>query len=377
MYLPALPTLTRDLHTSPSTAQLSLTFCLLGLALGQLLAGPISDARGRRGPLMMGLAVYAIASLLCVVAPNVWLLVILRLVQGAAGSAGIVIARAIVRDLYAGPAMTRFFALLMLVNGAAPILAPVAGGQLLRLTSWRGVFVVLAVLGVLMLLAVWLGLSETLLPDRRSVGGIVRTMSTFWRLLRDRTFMGYAWSQGLVTGAMFAYISGSPFVLQDIFGLSAQTFSLVFAMNGLGIIVASQCSGRLAGRIRASRILTVGLLYALFGGILLLLSVLTQGGLPLILPALFIVVSSVGIVGPPSTSLAMQKQGQSAGSAAALIGVPQLMIGAVIAPLVGLGGSHTAMPMAVIITVCTCGALMCYTGLIQFNQKVGQQHLDG
>src|SRR5947209_496990 len=194
MYLPALPSLSRDFGTGASQAQLTLSACLLGLALGQTSAGPLSDALGRRRPLLIGLGAYALASLLCVVAPSVFVLVVLRFVQGFAGAAGIVIARAVVRDLYSGVAVAQFFSLLMLVNGLAPILAPLFGGLLLRFTSWRGVFVVLAVIGMLLLLAAATGLDETLPPDRRQSGGIRATIMTFRQLLASRSFAGYALS---------------------------------------------------------------------------------------------------------------------------------------------------------------------------------------
>lgn len=235
MYLPALPKLATDLQTNTSLSQLSLTACMLGLSLGQLLAGPISDVRGRRKPLLIGLLTYALVSFLCAISPSIVTLIFLRFVQGLAGAAGIVISRAIVRDLYSGSELTRFFSLLMLVNGVAPIFAPIAGGQILRFTSWQGVFVALGLIGAIMLLLVIVGLPETLPMSRRSKGGILNTFTTFRSLVKDRAFMGYAVSQGLVIAAMFAYIAGSPFVLQELFGVSPQMFSLLFAINGLGI----------------------------------------------------------------------------------------------------------------------------------------------
>ncbi|PWK11560.1 multidrug effflux MFS transporter [Tumebacillus permanentifrigoris] len=365
MYLPALPTLADDMHTTTSLAQLSLTFCLIGLAVGQLLAGPLSDARGRRMPLIVGILIYILSSLLCAVVPSIWMLIVLRFIQGASGAAGIVIARAIVRDLYAGTEMTKFFALLMLVNGVAPILAPVTGGQLLRVTSWHGVFIVLALLGVLMLIGVITSLPETLPLEKRSTGGIKKTLATMRNLLSDRVFMGYAWSQGLVTAAMFGYISGSPFVLQDLFGVSPQLFSVLFAINGIGIIIAGQVTARLAVRYGETRVFLGGLVYASIGGLGLLTMILTGAGLVAVMIPLFLVVSAVGIVGPTSTSLAMQNQGRNAGSAAALIGVPQLIAGAIAAPLVGLGGSHTATPMGMTIAIADVGAIVLYALLVR------------
>jgi DHA1 family bicyclomycin/chloramphenicol resistance-like MFS transporter len=364
LYLPSLPILAKGLNTSTSLAQLSLTFCLLGLSLGQLLAGPLSDTRGRRVPLLLGLVLYTVSSLLCAFSSSIWVLILLRFIQGVAGSAGIVIARAIVRDLYSGSEMTKFFSLLMLVNGAAPILAPIIGGQLLRVTSWRGVFIVLSIVGVIMLLSAFFGLPETLPVHRRAKGGIKNTLSTFRNLVSDRSFMGYALSQGLVTTAMFAYISGSPFVLQDIFGVSPQMFSLFFAINGFGIIIASQITGRLAGRIGETKLLLTGLGIATVGGILLLAMILLGAGLAAILPPLFMVVSSVGMVSSASFSLAMQNQGGAAGSASALLGLLSYVSGGIVAPLAGIAGNHSAVPMGIIIAAAEAGAVLSYATLI-------------
>ncbi|WP_132745234.1 multidrug effflux MFS transporter [Scopulibacillus darangshiensis] len=365
MYLPSLPALAADLHTSASLAQLSLTACLLGLALGQLFVGPYSDVHGRRMPLIAALVCYVVATFLCAVIPSIWGLIALRFIQGAAGSAGIVISRAMVRDLYSGSELTKFFSLLMLVNGAAPILAPVTGGLLLKVTSWHGVFIVLAAIGVLMLLAALFSLRETLPIQSRSEGGIRNTLLTFRRLLVDRVFMGYALSQGLVMAAMFGYISGSPFVLQNIYNVSPLMFSVIFASNGLGIIIATQISGRLAGAVSETKLLISGLILAALGSIVLLFMILIGAPLAAILPPLFIVVSSVGIVTTTSFSLAMQNQERSAGSASALLGVLPFIAGAIVAPLVGIGGSHTAVPMGVVIAVCDIGAVICFALLIR------------
>lgn len=360
MYLPALPALADDLHTSASMVQLSLTACLLGLALGQLVAGPVSDVQGRRKPLMIGLIVYALSSLACAFAPTVWGLVMLRFIQGVAGAAGIVISRAIVRDMYSGTELTKFFSLLMLINGAAPILAPIFGGQLMRFTSWQGVFIVLGLIGVVMLLLVMFGMQETLPLERRMKGGFKTTMTVFRGLARNRVFMGYALASGLVTAAMFAYISGSPFVLQEIYGVTPQMFSLIFAMNGLGIIIAGQVTGRLTGRVSDTKLLITGLGLATLGGVSLLVALLLEAGLIAVLVPLFFVVASVGIVNTTSFSLAMQDQGQAAGTASALLGVLTFIIGGVVAPFVGIGGSTTAIPMGVIIAVAEVGAVLCY-----------------
>ncbi|WP_106768706.1 multidrug effflux MFS transporter [Paenibacillus faecalis] len=370
MYLPSLPELAGSMNTTTSLAQLSLTACLIGLAAGQLLSGPLSDIRGRRFPLLIGMVVYGAASLLCAFSTSIEMLIAFRFIQGLAGSAGIVISRAIVRDMYSGTELTKFFSMLMLVNGAAPILSPIIGGQLLKFTSWRGVFIVLTFIGAAMLLAVLFGLPETLSREKRSKGGISSTLSTFGALIRDRRFISLALCQGFVSAAMFAYISGSPFVLQDIFGVSPQSFGIIFAVNGIGIIIASQMTGRLAGRVHERVLFRSGITLASIGGLNLLLAIVSEAGLAFILPSLFIVVASVGIVNTAGASLALQNYGHAAGSASALLGLLSYILGALIMPLVGIMGSGTAIPMGLVIIGADLGAILCYLLLVSKNNKV-------
>ncbi|MBO1627716.1 multidrug effflux MFS transporter [Bacillus arachidis] len=369
MYLPSLPKLTDDLQTNASLAQLTLTACLLGLSVGQLFVGSISDIYGRRKPLIIALIMYVASSLLCAVAPSIWSLVLLRFLQGASGSAGIVISRAMVRDMYSGSEMTKFFSLLMLVNGAAPILAPIIGGQLLQFTSWRGVFIVLGAISIFMLVSATFVLRETLPLEERETGGLVGTLATYRNLLKDRLFMGYALSQGLVSAAMFAYISGSPFVLQNIYGASPQEFSVFFAINGIGIIIASQITGRLAGKLSEKALFVAGIGMAAAGGISLLLTIVLGIGLIGVLCSLFLVVSSVGVVSTTGFSLAMKNQKQAAGTASALLGLLQFISGALVAPLVGIGGSNTALPMGIVIALCEVGAVLCYIFMAKPSEK--------
>ncbi len=369
MYLPAFPNIETELHTSGSMVQLSLTACLIGLALGQMVAGPVSDQRGRKIPLIIGLFVYILASLLCAWLPSIEALIVCRFIQGVAGAAGIVISRAISRDMYSGTALTRFSATLMLVNGAAPILAPIIGGQLLQFMSWRGVFFVLAAIGAVMLVAVLLCLGETLPAERRSSGGFGKTMSDFGALLKDGQFIGLALAQGFVMASMFAYISGSPFVIQNLYGASPQMFSLFFAMNAIGIVGAGQFAGRMAGRIPERRLFVVGIAVAATGGTALLASVLFGAGIVPVLMSIFIAVASVGLVTTTGFSLAMQRHGHSAGSAAALLGVLSFVFGGAVAPLVGLAGTHTALPMGIVMAGATWIAAVCYTGLVRRPNK--------
>ena len=370
MYLPALPILADDLQTSTSYAQLSLTACMFGLALGQLFAGPLSDVKGRRFPLIGGLVLFSIASILCIVVPSIETFIALRFIQGAAGAAGIVISRAIVRDLYSGIELTKFFALLMLVNGAGPIIAPVIGGQLLQFTSWRGVFFVLSLIGIVSLIGVLFGLGETLTKENRANGGLKQILKIYLHIMKDKVFMGYVFAQSLVGAAMFAYISGSPFVLQKIYDLSPQMFSLCFAINGAGIIVASQLTGRLVGHISEAKLLLTGLTSAALAGISLLVAVLVDAPLLGILIPLFIVVSSVGVVNTTTFGLAMKNQAKTAGSASALFGLVTFLLGGTLAPLVGIAGENTAVPMGIVIAIADVGALFIYLLVIRKGRKI-------
>jgi DHA1 family bicyclomycin/chloramphenicol resistance-like MFS transporter len=324
-----------------------------------LVIGPLSDRVGRRVPLICAVVTYAVASLLCAVAPTVGALIGLRLVQGLAGAGGIVISRAVVRDLRAGAAAVRLFSSLMLVTGLAPILAPVAGGQLLALTSWRGIFFALSILAALIAALAALGLRETLPVERRSTSGLRRTVQLMGELLRDRSFVGHALAAGLTFGALFAYISGSSFALQGIYGLSPQLYSLTFAMNGLGLVAASQINARLVERLGPTRLLRRALACVVVGALTLLVVVAVGGlGVGAVLAPMFVIVSSLAFVMPNATALALADHPAVAGTASALLGVIQFLFGAVAAPLVGVAGPDTAVPMGVVMATFAVGALI-------------------
>jgi len=367
MYLPALPSLSRDLGGSASLVQLTLTACLLGLASVLVIAGPLRDSMGRRRPLFVGLAVSTLASLLCSFAPSVPVLVVLRLIQGTAAASGVVIARAVVRDVFKGNDVARFFALTMLIMGLAPILAPLLGGQILRFTSWRGVFLVLAAIGVILLVASFLGLSETLEPERRRLGGIRNTLATFRGLAADRVFAGYALTSGLSMGAVFTYVSGAPFVLEDIYGVSPQIFGLAFGANALCIVLTGQIGGRLVERIGSLRLLAAGLGVASAGGLFVLAAVVLGLGLSGVLPGFLLVVASTGLINPNATALALADHAHQAGSAAALMGLLYYVVGGAVAPLAGIGGTHTALPMAVVIALLDVAAVSTFVILTRFR----------
>ncbi|MFJ2716041.1 multidrug effflux MFS transporter [Streptomyces sp. NPDC087437] len=367
MYLPSLPEVTRSLHAPAATVQLTLTACLAGMALGQIVVGPMSDRWGRRRPLLAGLAVYVLATALCALAPNVETLVAFRLAQGLSGAAGIVIARAVVRDLYDGVAMARFFSTLMLISGVAPIVAPLIGGQILRVTDWRGVFVVLTVVGALLAVVVWTRLPETLPPARRHGGGVAETLGSMRRLLADRAFTGYLLAGGFAFAALFAYIAASPFVIQEIYGASPQTYSLLFGLNSVGLVVVGQINGRvLVGRVRLDRVLAVGLavvILAATGLLLMAAGVFGDVGLVPVAAALFVLMSAMGVTLPNTQALALMRTRQHAGSASALLGTSSFLIGAVASPLVGIAGEHTAVPMALVQLAAALVALVCFMGM--------------
>ncbi len=363
MYLPAFPHIAADFATTPSAIQASLSACILGLALGQLVVGPISDAVGRRRPLFVGLAVYALMSVLCALAPTAPLLVAARFAQGLAGSAALVIATAVARDLYHGAAAARFFSTLMLVMGLAPILAPVLGAQMLRLVSWHGIFLVLAAAGLALIAVMVRVLPETLPPENRRPGGLGNTLTAFAGVLRDRVFLGNAAVAGLAFAAMFAYIAGSPFVLQKIYGVSAQDFALVFGANALGLIALSQVNGKLVHRVGPRRLTVAGLVALAVGAVVLQAAVLLDFGLWGVLAGLFVVVASQGLVAPNVSAMALGNHGRNAGSASALLGTVRFLVGAIAAPLVGLAGEGTALPMAGIIGLCAMAALALFLGL--------------
>ena len=360
LYLPALPQLAGELEASPSAAQLTITACLIGLAVGQVVAGPLSDRLGRKRPLMIGLVAYALASLACAFAWSISILLLLRLIQGLAGGAGIVIARAVARDLHEGRLLVIFFSRLVLVSGLAPVIAPVLGGQLNRVMTWRGIFGVLAGIGVVLVLAGLLGLKESLPPEKRVAGGIVATLRGFGLLIKDRFFVGVALAAGLAGASMFAYIAGGTFVLQQIYGLSPQGFSLAFGVNSVGIMTAAQVSGRLTRRLSPIRVLAVGLTVNATGSLCLAVSVLLGLGLPFVLGSLFVMVSAIGLILPTSTALALSNYPERAGTASALLGLLQYLVGGLAAPLVGLAGEETAVPLGLVTVSASAGACLVF-----------------
>jgi MFS transporter, DHA1 family, multidrug resistance protein len=365
IYLPGLPQLARDVGASPSRAQLTVTMFLVGLALGQVLAGPLSDVHGRRRPLIVGMATFTFASLACALAPNLYALAAMRLFQGTVASAGMAIGRAVVRDLYSGAAAARYLSRMMLIIGLAPILAPLLGGQILRFTSWRGLFVALALLGLALVFMSARLLPETLPVDRRRSAGLGETRRAFALLLTDRDFVGVVLVCGFGGAALIAYLAGSSFVLEDVYGVSPQLYGVFFGLSALVMVTGAQINAHLVGRISPRRLLGRGLMIMVVAAILLLIAVSFRGaGVVAMMPPLMLLMFSWGFIQSNAIALALTDHPQIVGSAAALLGVSQYALGGVVAPLVGIGGDHTALPMAVVIAGCGIAAAVALKCLV-------------
>ena len=366
MYLPALPTVQLDMGISASLAQMTLTMTMLGMALGQIFAGPVSDRYGRKWPLAAGMMIFTLSTVGCVWAQDIMLFLFFRFVSGFAGASGIVIAKAIARDVCEGPELTKFFAMLMMVNGLAPIIAPVIGGQILLFTSWRGVFVLLVAVGLFQLIATLI-YKETLPTDKR-LKGLQESFAKFPLLLKNRYFLGHCLVQCFVFGAFFSYLAGSSFVFQNIFHVSPQMFSLIFGGIGAGLLLAGALPARLAGRVEDVKMLQISLIVPLVGAVLLLLAFSAEAGMAIILPVLFLTITPLSVMGAASFSLALSRQGKNAGSASALIGFFSMILGGCMMPLVGIAGDHTAIPMCVIM-ICGYGL-----GYVVFRLMIAPEH---
>ncbi len=371
MYLPSFPEIADDLGVRASLVQLSLTACLVGLAVGQVIVGPISDAKGRRKPLLVCILLFAFSSLFCAIAPNITTFVAARFLQGLTASAGIVLSRAVVRDVFSGRELTKFFALLMVINATAPLIAPMAGGAILLLpfASWNTIFYFLALIGLLIVLTIALKLKETLPPEKRTPSSIGHSVRTMGSLMRDRSFIGYALTVGFIHGGSFAYVSGTPFVYQGIYEVSPQVFSILFGINGLAIITGSFLIGRFSAIIHERSLLRMAVILAVAATSVLLIMTIIQGPLASLVIPIFIYMTTMGMILTSSFTLAMEKQGHRAGSASALLGLLPLLIGSFVSPLVGIDES-TAVPMgATLFITSLIGAIAFFTLTKPSKQK--------
>ena len=345
MYLPSLPEVATDLVTSTAGAQLTITGMVLGGAFGQLVIGPLSDRFGRRRPVLVGVSLHAALSLLCAVAPTIGVLVGLRVLQGFVAAAATVVAIAMIRDRYAGAEAARLMSRLMLVIGVAPLLAPSVGSVVAHHWGWRGVFVVLAVLAALLVAVVAVALPETLPPERRARAGVAALARGYGSLLRDRRFVALAVLPGLGMIVIISYVSGSPFVLRQEYGLSSGQFSLVFALGGIGLVLGAQINAALVRRVGPARLLRASAPAAVVAAVGLVVVAATHaGGVVGLVAVLWVVLLLLGFLMSNASALAMTRHGERAGTAAATIGFLQAGLAGGISPLVGvLGGSAVAM----------------------------------
>ncbi|HWL43702.1 MAG TPA: multidrug effflux MFS transporter [Ilumatobacter sp.] len=371
LYLPALPEIETDLRTSAAAVQLTLTGTLLGLAVGQLVVGPLSDALGRRRPLIAGTLFHVATSLLCMVAPSIGVLGVLRVVQGFGASATAVAAMAIVRDLYTGRANALLLSRLMLVLGVAPMLAPSVGGAVLGWTSWRGVFGALALAGVAVTVLAIVALPETLPRSRRRSGSPGQIMSAYVLLSRDRTFVGLILVGSFSAASTWAYISGSSFVMQDQFGLSEQAFGAVFGAGAAFLVAGTQLSAWLLRRWTPVQILLRALAGATTASAVLLAVALADvGGLPALLVPLWVALGFAGTAMPNAPALALSRHGEAAGTAAALVGATRFGVGAAAAPFVGILGNDAAA-MA---TVFVVGMSLAFASMLVVRRSASVDH---
>lgn len=365
MYLPSFPQIAQHFGTKASSVQLSLTACLVGLGLGQVIMGALSDVYGRRKPLLVAMIIYLITSFTCAISPNIEFLIVSRFIEGFAASGGIVISRAIVRDIYSGRELTKFFALLMLVSNLGPLIAPVAGSGIISFTTWVGVFVVLGIVGIFLVLIAALRLHETLPPEKRVSNSSLELLRNFRSLFQDRQFVGYALAQGIMIGGIFAYVSGTPFIYQKIYGASPQLFAVLFGTNGISLILGSQVVGRFAHAVSERRFLVLGLMLSGLASSVVLLVVLIHGPLFALVIPLFFFVSSIGITSTAAFPLAMEGQSHMAGSASALLGLLPFLLGSISAPLVGIEGEYSAIPLGVILFSASLLSILTYFILVR------------
>ena len=348
LYLPSLPQLASFFETSASMTQLTLTTAMIGLAVGQLLLGPLSDKFGRKIPLIISLVIYIISTILIVYAPNIESMIVLRVIQGLSSAGSVVISRAVATDLYRGREMTRFFGLLMTINGIAPIISPILGSLLLEYISWKGVFVFLALIGLVVLFFCF-RLKESLSVENRLQGSIFATFSTFGVIIKNRLFMSYVGIESFLLGAMFAYIAASPFILQSFYGLSAFIFSLCFGANGAALVIGSNVGGKMSN----GKALAIGVLGFVVVALYTIAVLIIQPYWLFVEIGFFAMLLLMGITFPAISTLAMESERQYAGSASALLGFAPFFLGGVVSPLVGIGNIFYSTALVIL----ACGVL--------------------
>ncbi|CCH19882.1 multidrug effflux MFS transporter [Micromonospora lupini] len=362
MYVPAFPRVAGDLSASATQVQLTLTTFFVGMALGQLIGGPVSDQRGRRRPLIAAIVMMSVASVVCALAPSIGVMMVARLVQGFSGGWAMVIGRAVIVDLAAGARLVRLLNVIAGVGGVAPIAGPLLGAVILQMSHWRVSFWVVAALGVVMTLAVLLAVPESLPFDRRHGGGLRAFAVAGRQVLAQRRYVGYLLVSGSAMGALFAYVATSAFVLQSMNGMSPIAYSVDFAVNAGGMTVAALIAARLAGRVATRKVILVGQAAALAAGVAMLVGALWLGT-PMLLAVVcfFVLMSAQGLIGPNGGALASAEVPEHPGTGSAILGFVQWVAAGIIAPIAGLGGEHTAVPMALLMVA---GAALSMIGLL-------------
>ncbi len=358
MYVPAFPAVAAELSATATQVQLTLTTFFVGMALGQLVGGPVSDQRGRRIPLLAGIIAMTVASLLCALSPTIAVLAVARLVQGFAGGWAMVIGRAVIIDLARGAQLVRVLNVIAAVGGIAPIVGPLLGAVILQVSGWRVSFWAVAGLGIAMIIAVLAAVPETLPAQRRHAGGLRTFATTGQQVLRNRRYVGYVIVSGAAMGAIFAYVSTSAFVLQSMNGLSPIAYSVDFAANAAGMTLAALVAARLAGNIATRKVILAGQAAALAAGITMLIGAIWfDAPLLVALICFFVLMTAQGLIGPNGGALAAAEVPEHPGTGSALLGFVQWIAAGTIAPLAGLGGEHTAIPMAALM-IATIGVSM-------------------
>lgn len=358
LYLPALPYMANFFNTTTSAIQLTLTSSLIGLAGGQLLIGPISDKYGRKKPLLISLIIFTLSTIMIIFSPNLLTMIILRFIQGLASAGSLVIARAVIADLYEGDEMAHFFGLLMAVNGMAPIFSPILGSLILVYAHWTMIFITLALLGVILIFAT-IKFKETLLVTKRSNFSISQTYLTMGHVMTNRSFMLFVFIQACALATLFSYISSSPFILQTHYGLSAITYSLCFALNGIAITIGSRWSSKFAGL----QALKFGIYSLFIVAIILSIILIFDSPLWLVETGFFSLMFTLGWILPSSSALAMNLERPRAGSASALLGFFPAFFGGIVSPLVGMGQIFYSTSLTIII--CASVALILYNRVIK------------
>lgn len=371
MYVPAFPQVATDLSATATQVQLTLTTFFVGMALGQLIGGPVSDQRGRRGLLIAAVMVMALASVGCALAPTITVMMAARFVQGFAGGWAMVIGRAVIVDLATGARLVRVLNVMAGVGGIAPIIGPLIGAVILQLSHWRVSFWVVAALGLVMTVAVLIAVPESLPPERRHSGGLRSFLVAGREVIGHRNYVGYLVVAGSAMGALFAYVATSAFVLQSMNGLSPIAYSIVFAANAGGMTIAALVAARLAGRVATRKVILAGQIAALGAGIGMLIGALWfDTPLFVAIVCFFIMMSAQGLIGPNGGALASAAVPDHPGTGSAVLGFVQWVAAGTIAPIAGLGGEHTAVPMAILMIA---GAAASMIGLLVIAKPATSQ----